>query len=690
MQKLWRRLIEPAPAVRKVEERRRARLLAALVLVLLPLYFISSFLRTLLTGHPVPFFFPATLVLIAVYGLSRTKYFRLGLVLILTVFTAIPLVTTLSQPIPEPEHLIRILIWIIPTLVLGSLLLRPWGLLALETASVISLLLLTYFVPPEHAEHLFYLSGFVVVVSSALLIATILRQRDLDQIEAHARQLAATAEELRLFSRAVEQSASTIVITDPQGNIEYVNPAFTRITGYTREEAIGQTPRILKSGKHPPELYEEMWQTISSGGVWQGELINKKKNGDLYWEAATISPILDEEGRIIHYLAVKDDITIRKEMERKLQQSEQRFRYLFEAAPDAVLVLDRERIITDCNSSAVRLYGRPAEEMIGQKITEFMAPSSISFSHEKWQLVRRGQSAEGEILIVRGDGRTVTVWRKGTPLLDAEGNVEGVLIYDRDITRRKEAEAALARAHEEALAASQLKTQLLANVSHDMRTPLGVILGRVEMLQEGVYGPLTERQREVLRDIINSTEQALTFVNNLLGQAQIESGRITFNTKPFSPSKLIETALSTARALAQAKGLELKADVAPDMPPKIKGDPYWLQQILSNLVSNAIKFTEQGVVSVRIYRADADRWAMEVADTGCGIPPEAQEFIFEPFRQVDGTASRQQHTGSGLGLSIVKELTTLMGGEIRLDSTVGQGSTFTILLPYEEVKEGEQ
>ena len=687
MKKVWRWLTEPAPVIHKIEERRRARLLAALLLVVLPLYFISSLLRSLLTSKHVPYLIPATAVLIVVYLLSRTRYFRWGIVLILTAFTAIPVMSILTQSVSDPEHLLRILLWIIPTLVLGSLLLRPWGLLALEAANLAALLLLTPFVPPDHVEHLLYLSGLVVVVSAILLVATFIRQRDLDQLEAHAQKLAATADELRLFSRAVEQSASTIVITDPDGNIEYVNPAFTRTTGYTAQEAIGQNPCILKSGKHPPELYEEMWRVISNGGVWQGELINKKKNGDFYWESATISPILDDEGNITHYLAVKDDITARKEMEQKLQQSERRFRYLFDAAPDAVLVLDRERIITDCNQSTLRLYGRPAEEIIGRNIAEFMDASSIAFAQHKWKVVRSGQAAEGEIHIIQGNGNVITVWRKGTPLLDADGNVEGVLIYDRDITQRKEAEQALAHAHEEALAASQLKTQLLANVSHDMRTPLGVILGRAEMLHEGVYGPLSEQQRAILTDILHSTGQALTFVNNLLGQAQIESGKIAFNIRPFSPTKLIETAQSTARALAQAKGLTLTASIAPDIPEKLQGDPYWLQQILTNLVSNAIKFTEQGTVSIRIYRVDEQRWAMEVADTGCGIPPEAQEYVFEPFRQVDGTASRQQHTGSGLGLSIVKELTTLMGGEIQLTSQTGQGSTFTVLFPFEPPKE---
>ena len=690
MRKLWRWLTEPAPTVQKAEDRRRARLMAALLLILLPLYFVPELIRGLATGDVGVYLLPTTLALIVSYILSRTRHYRWGVYLALAAFTVLPIANLLAQPDYDPDLLLHALIWMAPTLILGSLLLSPRGLVVLIVASAAVVLSLPFLLPGSAFSHLVYPLGFLTVVAAYLLLAAFIRQHDLEQIEAHARDLVAAAEELRLFSRAVEQSASTIVITDRDGNIEYVNPAFTRITGYTFQEALGQNPRILKSGKHPPELYEEMWKTISSGGVWQGELINKKKNGDLYWEFATISPVVDETGQITHYLAVKDDITLRKEIERKLRRSEQRFRYLFEAAPDAVLVLNRERVITDCNQSAVHLYGRPTEEIIGRSIMDLMDPASIPFAQEKWQDVQRGQQAEGEIRILRGDGSTAVVWRRGTPLLNAEGQIEGVLIYDRDITRRKRAEEALEQAHEQALEASRLKTQLLANVSHDMRTPLGVILGRAEMLQEGVYGPLAERQRAALTDIINSTEQAMTFVNNLLGQAQIESGKITFNIRPFSPVKLLETAQSTSRALAQAKGLELTTSIAPDIPARLRGDSYWLQQILTNLISNAIKFTDEGRVSIRIYRADGERWAMEVSDTGCGIPAEAQAYVFEPFRQVDGTASRQQHTGSGLGLSIVKELTTLMGGEIQLVSEVGKGSTFTVLLPLEPMEEADK
>jgi len=249
------------------------------------------------------------------------------------------------------------------------------------------------------------------------------------------------------------------------------------------------------------------------------------------------------------------------------------------------------------------------------------------------------------------------------------------------IIELKRAEESLAQAHDQALEASRLKSQLLANISHVLRTPLGSILGYTEMLQAGVYEPLTGQQQEAITEIIESAEQLLNFINNLLSQAQIETGKVVLNAVSFAPAELLDAIQSTSRALARTKGLELTSAIAPDMPAALSGDPYWLRQIIINLVSNAIKFTDRGAVGVHIYRADDVHWAIQVTDTGCGIPAEAQTYIFDSFRQVDETAIRKQHTGSGLGLSIVKQLTDLMGGQITLTSQEGQGSTFTVLLP---------
>jgi signal transduction histidine kinase len=214
-----------------------------------------------------------------------------------------------------------------------------------------------------------------------------------------------------------------------------------------------------------------------------------------------------------------------------------------------------------------------------------------------------------------------------------------------------------------------------------MRTPLGSILGYTEMLQEGIYGELTEGQKAATANIITSTGQLLRFINDLLNQAQIETGKIVLKQYPFEPARLLDALDSSVGAFVQAKGLQLLSEVSPDLPDRLIGDSYWLRQIISNLVSNAVKFTEEGVVKVSLSRQDEDYWAIEVSDTGTGIARKDQRAVFDAFQQVEGTTVKAKGIGSGLGLSIVKELTMLMGGTIELTSEEGRGSIFTVLLP---------
>jgi signal transduction histidine kinase len=220
----------------------------------------------------------------------------------------------------------------------------------------------------------------------------------------------------------------------------------------------------------------------------------------------------------------------------------------------------------------------------------------------------------------------------------------------------------------------------LSTVSHDLRTPLNAILGFAEMLETGVYGPMSDRQQGAVERIVANASRQLSLVNDLLDQARIEAGQLSLQMTSFAPADLIEEAISGISALAQAKGLELTSQVADGVPAMLAGDRQRLHQVLTNLIGNGIKFTEQGGIHVHASRPDEDHWALQVTDTGPGISKEDQDYVFEPFRQVDGSITRQ-HKGVGLGLSIVKQLVTLMDGEVELDSEVGRGSTFTVVLP---------
>jgi len=494
----------------------------------------------------------------------------------------------------------------------------------------------------------------------------------------------AEAEVLKL-SRALEHSAHGVVITDTDGVIEYVNPAFTRMTGYDSEEAIGQKPKILKSGEHPDAFYKDLWQTLRRGEIWQGELINRRKDGSTYWESQTIAPVFDEEGRATHYIAVKRDISARKQAEaqiRKLQRA-------VEQAAHSVIITDRTGTIEYANPAFTRVTGYTLEETIGQNPRVLKSDKHPrSFYQNLWNTILKGNVWHGEFINRRKDGSLY--WERASiaPIKDDNGNITHFVAVKENITRQKEMEKDLQRARDEALQASKLKTRLLGNVSHDMRTPLGGILGYSEMLLEEAFGELTPKQRTAILRILQSTQQLIDFTNDLLNQAELESGALRLNMQTFAPSDLLK-AIPASEAIAEAKGVQVHVEIDPHLPESVYGDPYWLRQILANLLSNAVKFTDQGHIWIRLFALNDNRWAIQVEDTGMGIPADEQAHIFEPFRQVDGSPTRR-YKGSGLGLSIVKQLVDLMDGEILLESTPGKGSKFTVILPYQATITEEQ
>jgi signal transduction histidine kinase len=185
----------------------------------------------------------------------------------------------------------------------------------------------------------------------------------------------------------------------------------------------------------------------------------------------------------------------------------------------------------------------------------------------------------------------------------------------------------------------------------------------------------------VLGEIISSSNQLLSFINNLVGQAQIETGRVVIHNQKFDPCNMLDTIQAATKLLATKKEIVVSTIIDPGLLPTMIGDPYWLQQVLQNLVNNAIKFTDKGKVEIRLYRLGSDHWSIQVADTGEGIPEDARALIFEPFRQINGSVTGRLG-GSGLGLTIVRELTKLMEGSILLESKLGQGSTFTLTFPW--------
>jgi PAS domain S-box-containing protein len=489
-------------------------------------------------------------------------------------------------------------------------------------------------------------------------------------------------EQLRQLSRAVESSPTSIIITDTDGKIQYVNPKFTQVTGYTAEEVLGKNPKILKTDQTPVETHQQMWETIMSGREWRGEFCNRKKNGELYWEIASISPIENPDGDITYYVAVKEDITERKHTESLLQQSEARFRQIVENASDFIYRTDAEGYFTYANPAALHVMGFSSEEeVLGKHYLDMTTPEARHRMKRTYQrqFIRKVPNTYHEFPAAAPDGRELWFGQNVQLLMEGDQAI-GFQVLARDITAIKQAQESLRIAHDQALEASRAKTQLLAKVSHELRTPLGGILGYAELLENGTFGELDEGQKRAADEILQSAHYLTSMVNELLDEAQIQANTTILKERTFSPATLLQQATSGMEILAHKKELGFTVFIDPTLPKELYGDDRRLRQVLVNLTGNAIKFTEDGEVRVSLQYPDSEHWIMQVTDTGMGIPTEAQASIFNPFQQADNAITRD-NPGIGLGLSITKQLVELMGGRIVLESQVGQGSTFIVLLP---------
>ncbi len=372
----------------------------------------------------------------------------------------------------------------------------------------------------------------------------------------------------------------------------------------------------------------------------------------------------------------------RKRSEAKLQESETRYRQIVESASDIIYRTGIDGRFTYINPIGLHLMSMTnEEEIMGRHYLEMVAEN---FRHSlkrfyDHQYLAKEQNTYREFPAIAADGHEVWLGQN-VQLIEEAGQVVGFQAVARDITDLVRTKDALALARDQALEASQLKSQLLAKVSHELRTPLGGILGYAELLRYGAFGDLEEKQLNAATQIIDSAHYLTTMVNELLDQAQAESKSIILHITSFNVEEMLKHVGSNLGILADKKGLTLRATIEKSVPETLKGDRQRLQQILLNLTGNAIKFTQTGEVRINIFCPDDTHWAIQVADTGAGIPKEAQSYIFEPFRQVNNSITRGNR-GTGLGLSITKQLVEIMGGEIKLESEIDKGSTFTIILP---------
>jgi PAS domain S-box-containing protein len=488
---------------------------------------------------------------------------------------------------------------------------------------------------------------------------------------------------LNQLSMAVEQSGSAIFITDNKGIIEYINSKFTEMTGYTSRDVVGKKTSILKSGRNDPQIYADLWGQLLSGDKWQGILYNRKKNGDYYWAAETISPVFNDEHEIHYFVAVKEDVTHKREAEEALRISETRFRNLVESTNVIAWEQDPQTLsFTYVSPHAERLLGFPVEKWYQEQFwaNHIYAVDKDQVIVTRQKVLETLKDYSTEYRIIKSDGSylwmrdMVTVEQKKT---DGRVLLRGFLI---DINENKLIEEALENARLEAEHASRVKSEFLATMSHELRTPMNGVLGMAQLLEET---ELSEEQRECVDVIMRSGNSLLDVINTVLDLSKLEAEQFVLDNRDFDLRQMCQDVIEMFKPDSRKQHNLLKINYSDALPNCYVGDEIRLKRILVNLVGNAMKFTENGMIELYVQGSRiSDTHAslkVQVIDTGIGIAKDKIKQLFQPFVQADQSTTRK-FGGTGLGLAITKKLIHLMNGKIGVDSEPNQGSTFWLEL----------
>jgi two-component system sensor histidine kinase/response regulator len=483
---------------------------------------------------------------------------------------------------------------------------------------------------------------------------------------------------IRRLTRVVEQMPAAAIVTDANGRIEWVNAGFTRITGYLLEDVQGRTPTAVKSGQTPSATYVELWDTILAGREWGGELLNRCKNGELYWASVSIFPVRDEDGCVVNFVCIQEDISARKRTEEALRQSEEKHRTILRHIEDGYYEVSLKGRLTFANEPVTRLLGRSGEDVTGTHFTDFTSPEGcLGLRAAFARVLATGQPIPAFVWsITDAHGQARHLEASISVITGPEGRATGFRGIVRDVTLRMQVEKDLRDAREAALETARIKSEFLANMSHEIRTPMNGVIGMTDLLLET---ELSLEQHDYVLTTKSSADALLTVINDILDFSKIEAGKLTLESVAFRPRDLLADTLKALAFRASEKGLELVLDLPADLPESLTGDPGRLRQVVTNLVGNSIKFTERGevVVGAQVEECDAATCMLRVSvrDTGIGVPVEKQAAIFEAFTQADGSTTRR-FGGTGLGLSICSRLVELMGGRIGVESEPGRGSRF--------------
>lgn len=491
-----------------------------------------------------------------------------------------------------------------------------------------------------------------------------------------------------LFSSTFHQAAVGIVhVRMSDGRFLRANQKACEMLGYTEEEYCQKT---IQEVTHPDDVQSDLENTIK---MIRGEIemfaMEKrlmKKDGTPIWTKLTAASVArDAMGQATYGMAVVEDIGHIKEAEQALQESEERFRLMADAAPVLIFVTDAQPKNTYVNKRYLDYTGLSLEDALGYKWQYAIHPDDLEPYLQKFtNAFNQRKSFNAEIRARRKNGRYGWILVTADPRYTPNGMFAGYIGTGVDITQRKEGEQTLERAKLHAEEVNLRKSEFLAMMSHELRTPLNSIIGYASMIEHGMGGPLTERQNKYIHNVTLSGHHLLNIINDILDISKVEAGKMEISLTRFRVGPLLQEIKDIMRNISNKKNVEVDIQIAENLTI-IEADLDRFKQVLINLINNAIKFNHVGgQVWVRLFKSDDGNWVIgQVIDTGIGIPQDKLDNLFSKFYQVDSSTSRPQE-GTGLGLALTKELVELHGGEISVESTEGIGSTFTFTLPHHE------
>ena len=496
----------------------------------------------------------------------------------------------------------------------------------------------------------------------------------------------------RLQRGVLDGTIYSVISTITDGRIVTFNAGAEKMLGYTRGEMVGVvtptvihdpaelTARAAEAGAPPGEGTRAGFAVLVArarrGDVDEREWTYIRKDGRRLPVLLSVTALRDESGGSAGFLMIAQDLTARRKAELALRESEERARLFAEHAPAAVAMFDREMRYVVHSQRWLTDYGLTGRDIIGRSYYEVLPETS-----ENWKAIHR-RCLAGATEINDADpfdqagGKQMWLSWRVQPWHNAAGEIGGIVIFSVDITARVKLEQDLARARDHALEASRLKSEFLTTISHEIRTPMNAVIGMAELL---AGTPLDQEQEEMVSTIMSGAENLLTIINDILDFSRIEAGRMRLDAVEFCFRLVVDETVALLAPRAHQKRVALSCDVALPPAAMFVGDSGRVRQILTNLIGNAIKFTDEGKVDVTVSTvsetANRTRLRVSVRDTGVGIPQEAKSRLFLPFTQVDGSLTRR-FGGTGLGLAITRQLVDLMGGDIGFESELGKGSVF--------------